>query len=95
MKLIKALLLSLFLIGSAAGAFADEPRLPPEYVNVNTADAETLALVLEGVGPAKAQAIVDYREANGGFNEVQDLLAVRGIGQRTLEINAERIRVRD
>jgi competence protein ComEA len=96
MKLIPALLFGLLLIGNVATtAFADEPSLPPEYVNINTADAETLSLVLEGVGPAKAEAIIEYREANGGFEDVQDLLAVRGIGQRTIEINAERIRVRD
>jgi competence protein ComEA len=96
MKLMLALLLTLLLVGGVTtNAAAEEPRLPPTHVNVNTADAETLALVLEGVGPAKAQAIVDYREANGGFEDVQDLLSVRGIGQRTLDANAERIRVRD
>jgi competence protein ComEA len=95
MKFLHVLLLSVVLLGAAPSALADEPTLPPAQVNINTADAETLALVLDGVGPSRAQAIVDYREANGGFDEIEDLLAVRGIGLRTLEINAERIRVRD
>jgi competence protein ComEA len=95
MKLFLAVLLGAVLFGASLSVAADEPQLPPAQVNVNTADAETLALVLDGVGLARAQAIVEYRESNGGFEEVSDLLAVSGIGPRTLEINAERIRVRD
>lgn len=54
-------------------------------VDVNSADAQTLARELTGVGPAKAQAIVEYREANGPFSSPEDLLDVQGIGTRTLE----------
>jgi competence protein ComEA len=62
-------------------------------VNINSADAATLARELEGIGPAKAQAIVDYRQKNGAFKNAEDLLQVEGIGQRTLEMNRENIRV--
>ena len=43
-------------------------------VNVNKADAETIARELQGVGPSKARAIVEYRETNGPFESVNDLL---------------------
>ena len=56
-------------------------------VNVNTADAETISRELKGVGLAKAQAIVAYREANGVFAAPGDLLNVKGIGPRVLEDN--------
>ena len=53
-------------------------------VNVNTADAETLE-TLTGVGPALAQAIVDYRAEHGAFRSAEDLLLVKGIGEAKLE----------
>ena len=63
-------------------------------VDVNKADAETLAANLEGVGRAKAQAIVDYRMAHGPFASVDDLLKVKGIGPKILENNRNNIEVR-
>ncbi|MDR2213555.1 MAG: ComEA family DNA-binding protein [Pseudomonadales bacterium] len=62
-------------------------------VNINQADAETLADVLVGVGPAKAQAIVEYREEHGPFQAVDDLIEVNGIGEATLRTNRDRIRL--
>ena len=56
-------------------------------VNVNTADAETISAELQGVGISKALAIVDYRKAHGPFKSVDDLTLVKGIGERTVEIN--------
>lgn len=49
-------------------------------VNINTATAEELK-TLPGIGPAKAAAIVEYRQANGGFKAVDDLKKVKGIGE--------------
>ena len=54
-------------------------------VNVNTADAETIAEELKGIGLAKAEAIVEYREKYGPFKSPEDLALVRGIGERTVE----------
>ncbi len=54
-------------------------------VNINEADAETLSRELKGIGPAKAQAIVDYRNEQGAFVSVDELLEVKGIGVATLE----------
>ncbi len=64
-------------------------------VNVNTADAETIAAELNGVGPAKARAIVEYRKKHGPFRSVDDLSLVKGIGERTVEINRADLRVSD
>ncbi len=60
-------------------------------VNVNTADAETISAELKGVGLSKALAIVDYRRAHGPFKSVDDLTLVKGIGERTVEINRANI----
>ena len=53
-------------------------------VNVNSATAEELSL-LPGVGPAKAQAILEYRKQHGSFKRVEDLSEVKGIGDKALE----------
>lgn len=53
-------------------------------VNINTAGVEDLK-TLSGIGDAKAQAIISYREANGGFQSVDELTKVDGIGDATLQ----------
>lgn len=60
-------------------------------VNINQASAEELADSLIGIGPAKAEAIVAHREANGPFQAVEDITSVRGIGPALLEKNRTRI----
>jgi len=64
-------------------------------VNINTADANSIARELQGVGMAKAQAIVDYRAKNGDFAAPEDILNVKGIGQSILEQNKNDILVTD
>jgi len=54
-------------------------------IDINTADAETLAQSISGIGPSKAQAIVDYRTTNGPFASIDDLVKVQGIGFKTLD----------
>ena len=56
-------------------------------VNVNTADAKTLAQNIKGIGPKKAQAIVNYRTQYGPFKSGQDLTKVKGIGQKIIDKN--------
>ena len=53
-------------------------------VNINSADANTIAEALQGIGPVKAQAIVDYRAANGDFKSVEELKLIAGIGDALL-----------
>lgn len=62
-------------------------------VNLDTADAETLRRDLFGIGAAKAQAIIAYRESNGPFTAVDELLEVKGIGKALLEKNRDRLAI--
>lgn len=62
-------------------------------VNINTADAETIAAELKGVGLSKARAIVEYRKKHGPFQNPGDLSLVKGIGERTVELNRGDIQV--
>ncbi|MCD8375495.1 MAG: ComEA family DNA-binding protein [Oscillospiraceae bacterium] len=70
----------------------EEEEQAQELVNINTADAELLE-TLPGIGPVKAQAIVEDREENGPFTVVEDLIRVPGIGESTLEAMLEYITV--
>ena len=69
----------------------EQSAVAEDKVNVNSASVDALAELLTGIGPKKAEAIVAYREANGPFKTVDDLLNVKGIGQATLEKNRDRI----
>jgi competence protein ComEA len=74
-----------------AQAGATRPAQTNEQVNINEADAETLADVLQGVGQSRAKAIVEYREQNGPFDSLDELGEVKGVGEATIELNRERI----
>lgn len=76
-----------------AGLIACLPAFASTPVNVNTADAPTLAQSLDGVGLAKAQAIVAWREANGSFESADQLTEVKGIGQSLVDRNRDAIQV--
>ena len=62
-------------------------------VNVNQADAATIAKSLDGIGQSKAEAIVAWREAHGPFKKADDLKHVKGIGKATIERNRAAIQL--
>jgi len=62
-------------------------------LNINAADATTIAQVLDGVGQAKAKAIVAYRKAHGHFKSIEDLAKVKGIGKKTVEKNRSKLTI--
>lgn len=76
----------LMLLGGAGAALAAK-------VDINSADAATLASELKGVGEKKAQAIVAYRDEHGPFKSIQDLAGVKGIGDKVLQDNIDGITV--
>lgn len=92
-----ALLFTLFLMLGAVQGYAAEPEQAAAQqvvvVNVNTATVEELSEALVGVGEARAALIVQYREQNGGFTSVEQLLEIKGIGMATLEKNKDRIQL--
>lgn len=72
-------------LAMALPAFAATP------VNINTADAQTIATSLDGIGVSKAQAIVAYRKDHGAFKSVDEVGNVKGIGTKTLARNRDAI----
>jgi competence protein ComEA len=64
-----------------------------EPVDINTADAATISNSLKGVGMSKAEAIIEYRKKHGPFKNADELSLVKGIGERTVEINRADIQV--
>jgi competence protein ComEA len=88
MKKISSALVALSLVLGPAALFAGQ-------VDVNSADAATLAAELNGVGPALAEAIVRDRDANGKFETPEALMRVKGVGQHILDMNKDNILVGD
>jgi len=82
--MIRPLLLALCLLAPPLLQAQEEAR-----ININTASAETLATMLNGVGMSKAKAIIAHREQHGDFQSVDDLTQVQGIGPSTLKRNRE------
>lgn len=62
-----------------------------QLVNINTADAITIAENLNGIGASKAKAIIEYRKLHGDFRSVDDLVKVKGIGFKLVERNSSLI----
>lgn len=62
----------------------ESKEIAPKQVNINTADEDTLC-TLNGIGETKAKAIIEYRNEHGNFSSVDELLKVKGIGEKTLE----------
>jgi len=65
--------------------FAGDP------VDINSADAAALAQTIDGVGEARARAIIEYRDKNGPFKSVDDLVQVPGIGEKIVAANRDKL----
>lgn len=89
---LPSIALLLALVWTTAVSAQVGPSENPQ-LNINLATAEELAAHLEGVGAARAQAIIRHREEYGDFKLVEDLVLVDGIGPAILETNRTRIRV--
>ncbi len=70
----------------------EKDNLSSKLININTADEKELDS-LPGVGPAKAQDIISYREENGGFQSIEDIKNVKGIGESSFEKLKDKITV--
>jgi competence protein ComEA len=81
METIRKLIIAVLLTVSLQG-FAAEP------VNINSADKAAL-MAVKGVGEVRAEAIINYREKNGPFKSVDQLIEVEGIGKATVDANRE------
>jgi len=85
MKILSTVALALLLMAPLASLAGQ--------VDINKADAETISAELKGVGLSKAKAIVEYRDKHGPFRSADDLSLVKGIGERTVELNRSDIKV--
>jgi competence protein ComEA len=82
-RLVAAALAVLFALGLSAGtALAAAKQAPAGKVNINTATAEQLSTV-PGIGDKLATRIVEYRQKNGSFKTVQELMNVKGVGEKS------------
>lgn len=82
---LRALLATALVLGGGIAAqAADDPPPRLGVVNINTATVAELEL-LPGIGPAKARAILEARREKGGFESVDELEEVKGIGPSALE----------
>lgn len=79
------------LAGTAPMVMELSPNVQSDKIDLNIADAPTLQRELAGVGEAKAKAIVLYRDSNGPFASVDELLEVKGIGKAILDRNRDKL----
>ena len=92
----KTKMIALTVITTALLLVCLAPVMAAEYgrVNINTANVDEL-MTLDQIGEAYAKRIVAYRQSNGSFQKPEDILMVKGIGPKVLEVNADRIVVKD
>lgn len=92
-RLVRGILLPLCVLFGLSGPLlaSGSADVRPPVVNINTADATTLAAMLRGVGDARAREIIRHREQHGPFESVDQLIQVNGIGPALLEENRSRV----
>ncbi|MCJ8322153.1 MAG: helix-hairpin-helix domain-containing protein [Colwellia sp.] len=99
MKQLSPLVLITILAFFTPTSFANQPTTTDQVtqqaiqnIDINRAGIEELSL-LKGIGSKKAQAIIEYREIYGQFTSVDDLLNVKGIGEKVLSDNQQRLKI--
>ncbi|WP_308368447.1 MULTISPECIES: ComEA family DNA-binding protein [unclassified Microbulbifer] len=92
-KWLSAVFAALFLVCASVSTIAEEADAELIAVNINTASAEELASALDGVGEARAELIIKFREEQGPFTSVEQLLEIKGVGAATLEKNRDKIQL--
>ena len=88
--MIRILMAAIAAVALSAPAMSAQSKAPAPKstataaapVNLNTATAEQLATI-PGVGPKMAERIIDYRQKNGGFKKIEDLMNVSGVGEKS------------
>lgn len=96
-KFLNLLLAISLLLGSSVLGFAQKKSASPTphsegKVNINTANADQLR-TLPGIGPVTAQRVIEHRTKNGPFKKVEDLMSVKGIGQKRFSVLKDRITI--
>ena len=88
-RVLRTLLFLCLVLAGAGSALAQArsstskaPAAAPAVVNLNTATTSQIA-TLPGVGEKAAQRIIEYREKNGGFKKIEELMNVKGIGEKS------------
>ena len=100
LNLTRALMALITVVALSMAAFpsfaqdSEQQVAEVTQVDLNSADAETLATVMKGVGISKARAIVSYRTQYGPFASLDELTEVKGIGVSILERNRDRLVLR-
>jgi competence protein ComEA len=92
---VKTMLHKLAATVLALGLAAPALLFAATPVNINKADARTIAASLDGIGVTRAEAIVAWREAHGPFKKADDLKHVKGLGKATIERNRSAILLAD
>ena len=82
-----------FIFASLLACLLSFPVWAADSVNINTASAEEIAATLTGVGLSKAEEIVRYRETNGAFADIDELVNVKGVGLKTVDRNRDKITI--
>ncbi len=82
--ILAAVLISTFTKDTSTSLETPEITVTPYLININTADKDELDL-LDGIGPALAERIIEYRNTNGSFQSTDELSEVSGIGPDTVE----------
>ncbi len=92
-KIVCVLALCLGLVFSSVSVLAQKSAVvPAEKINLNSATAEQLQSI-PGIGPSTAKSILDYRAKAGKFNKIEEIINVKGIGEKKFQKIKDRLTV--